>query len=91
MYVYFSDDTTVYERQVQQRTALISRSDIITISDQEAVMILVAIIRNNGISAEEIFALPEIKKIKIKLTAIQCFMESHDLEKKLRIHSPKTP
>lgn len=82
VYVYFSDDTTVYERQVQQRAALICRAAVVTISDPEAVMILVAIIRNCGISAEEILALPEIKKINIKLTAVQGFMEYHGLEKK---------
>jgi hypothetical protein len=91
VYVYFSDDTTVYERQVQQRTALICQSAIVTISDPEAIMILVAIIRNHCITAEEIHALPEIKKNNIKLAAIQGFMESHELKKKLRIHSSKTP
>jgi len=54
-------------------------------------MILVAIIRNHCITAEEIHALPEIKKNNIKLAAIQGFMESHELKKKLRIHSSKTP
>ncbi len=91
VYVYFSDDTTVYERQVQERASLICQSDTVTISDSEAVMILVAIIRNHGISAEEILALPEIKKINLKLTTIQGFMESHELEKKLRIYSSETP
>ena len=82
VYVYFADDTTVYERQVQQRISLICRVDTVSISDSEAVMILVAVIRNHGISAEEIHALPEIKKSNIKLTAIQRFMEDHELEKK---------
>ena len=82
VYVYFSDDAAVCERQVQKRTALICRVAVVTISDPEAVMILVAIIRNHGISAEEILALPEIKKINIKLTAIQGFLKYHGLEKK---------
>ncbi len=82
VYVYFSDDISVNDRQVKQRTKLISQADIVTISAQEAVMILFAIIRNHGISAEEILALPEIKKTNIKLTAIKSFMEYHEVEKK---------
>jgi hypothetical protein len=55
----------------------------VTISDPEAVMILVAIIRHHGISAEDILALPEIKKSKMKLANIQGFMEYHGLLKKI--------
>lgn len=83
VYVYFSDDASVYERQVQQRMSLISRSAVVAISDSEAVMILVAIIREQGISAEEILALPEIKKSKLKLSDIQGFMVHHGLLKKI--------
>ena len=83
VYVYFSDDASIYERQVQQRKSLVCRPAVVTISDPEAVMILVAIIRHHGISAEEILALPEIKKSKMKLTAIQGFLEYHGLEKKI--------
>jgi len=82
VYVYSSDDTAIYEKQVQQRTELISRSDTLTISDSEAIMILVAIIRNHDISAEEIVVLPEIKKRNINLSAIRSFMKYHGLEKK---------
>jgi hypothetical protein len=46
-------------------------------------MILVAIIRQHGISAEEIMALPEIKRSKTKLVNIQGFMESNGLLKKI--------
>lgn len=91
VYVYFSDDAAVCKRQVQKRTALVCRSAVVTISDPEAVMILVAIIRDHGISAEAILALPEIKKSKIKMTAIQSFLKYHGLEKKSRIHCLKAP
>jgi hypothetical protein len=83
VYVYFSDDILVYERQVQERKSLINKAAIITISDPEAIMILVAIIRQHGISAEEIMALPEIKRSKTKLVNIQGFMESNGLLKKI--------
>jgi len=83
VYIYFSDIDEVYEKQVRQRGSLVCRSAIVTISDPEAVMILVAIIRQHGISAEDILALPEIKRSKIKLANIQGFMEYHGLLKKI--------
>jgi hypothetical protein len=83
VYVYFSDNTSVYERQVQQRKSTISRPAIISISDLEAVMILVAIIRQHSISAEGILSLPKIKKSKLKPANIQRFMEYHGLLKKI--------
>jgi len=86
VYVYYSDDTSVFEKQVKQRTSFASQQAVVTISDPEAVLILVAIIRNHGLSAEEILALPEIKKNKIKLSAIQDFLKYHGLGKK-NLHS----
>jgi hypothetical protein len=83
VFVYFSDDTSVYERQVHKKKSLISRSAVITISDPEAILILVAIIRHHGLSAKDILALPEIRKSKIKLTNIEGFMEYHGLLKKI--------
>lgn len=86
VYVYFSDDALVYERQVQQKDSFVCRPAVATISDQEAVMILVSIIRHHDISAKEILALPEIKKSKMTKPAIQGFLEYHGLVKKFRIH-----
>ncbi len=45
-------------------------------------MILDAVIKHHDISAEEILVLPEIKKSKIELPAIQGFFEYHGLGKK---------
>jgi hypothetical protein len=83
VFVYFSDNSEVLEKQVQQRNSLISRSEMVTISDSEAVMILVAVIRHHDIAAEEILTLPEIKNSKMKLINIQGFMEYHGLLKKM--------
>lgn len=83
VYVYFSDDVLAYEQQVQQRKSLINKSAVITISDSEAVMILAAIIRQHGISTEDILALPEIKRSKMKPANIRGFMEFHGLLKKI--------
>jgi hypothetical protein len=82
VYVYFADDTLVYESQVRQRRSIVSRPPIVTITDPEAIMILVAIIKHHGISAEDILTLPEIKKSKLTQPAIQGFLEYHGLEKK---------
>jgi len=83
VYVYFSEDDLIYNRQVHQRRTSVCKSAVVTISDLEAIMILVAIIKRHGISAEEIKELPEIKKNKIKLTAIHGFLTFHGLEKKI--------
>jgi hypothetical protein len=83
VFVYFSDVDYIFEKQVNQRSSHICRSAIVTISDTEAILILVAIIRQHGISAEEIAALSEIKKSGIKLDKIKGFMEYHSLLKKI--------
>ena len=51
-------------------------------------MILVAIIKHHGISAEDIQALAEIKKNKLKLAVIKSFLEFHGLEKKTPASKP---
>lgn len=88
VYVYFSEDPSVYERQVRERRTIFYRPSVVTISDPEAVMILVAIIKHHGITAEQILVLPEIKKSKIKLAAIQGFLDYYGLEKKTADSSP---
>jgi hypothetical protein len=82
VYTYFSDDDSVYERQIRQRRKLRSQASVYPLSDSEAILVLVAIIRNHGISAEEILALPEIRKSKVTLTALERFLEYHGLVKK---------
>jgi hypothetical protein len=82
VFVYFSDTNSVYERQVQQRTSIVRRQAVVTISESEAIMILVAIIKHHGISLNEILALPEIKNSKMTGPAIQGFLEYHGLVKK---------
>lgn len=88
VYVYFAEDTLVYESQVQQRRSIVCRPPLVTIADSEAIIILVAIIKHHGISAEDILTLPEIKKSKLTKPAIQGFFEYHGLEKKI-LDSPQ--
>ncbi len=83
IYVYFSDIGEIYERQERQRCALIHHRTLADISDSEAIIILIAIIRYHGITVEDIMTLPEIKKSKMGKTAIQAFMEYHGLVKKI--------
>ena len=83
VYIYFSDNGVVRQNQLQQRRPLVQRSAIVSISNPEAIMILVAIIRQHGILPEDIMALPEIKKSKMRLANIQGFMEFHGLLKKI--------
>ena len=88
VFVYFSDVDDICGKQVHQRSSLICRSDIVTIADTEAILILVAIIQQHGISAEDIAALSEIKKSGIKLSNIKGFMEYHGLLKKIPAFRP---
>jgi hypothetical protein len=88
VYVYFAEDPSVYEKQVRERHTIVSLPSVVTISDAEAVMILVAIIKHHGITAEQILALPEIKKSKMRPKAIQGFLAYHGLEKKIPDSSP---
>jgi hypothetical protein len=83
VYVYFADDVSVYERQVKQRRTIVCQPPIVSITDPEAILILAAIIKHHGISAEDILALSEIKKSKISKQAIQGFLEYHGLVKKI--------
>ncbi len=85
VFVYFADDDKIHEGQRQQKRYDVDRSRTSTISNSEAVMILVAIISHHDISAEVIMSLPEIKKSKLTLSAVQGFMEHHGLQKKILI------
>lgn len=83
VYVYFSDEPEIYKTQMIKRQELTCRSLTETISDLEAILILVAIIRQHDISAEEIFRLPEVKNSNITLPALRGFLEHHGLVKKM--------
>ena len=83
VFVYFSDAISVYEEQYRNRCSVVVQQTAARIADAEAIMMLVAVIRHHGISAEEILALPEMKTIKMKPTVIQSFFEYHGLEKKI--------
>ncbi len=81
VYTYFSDDPKRYELQLKNRLEDIALAAG-PLSDADTVMILAALIRHHGITAEQIAALPEVKERKLSLLVIRKFMERHDLLKK---------
>ena len=80
VYVYFSDESDVYNKQIQEKTS--GTFPALAVSAGDAVMILVAIIKHHGISMEEILMLPEVKKSRLSKSAVQQFLHSHGLLKK---------
>ena len=54
VYVYFGDDQSTYTKQVEQRQSPLFTSSIIKLSDAEAIMILVAVIKHHGIFLHQI-------------------------------------
>lgn len=82
VYVYFGDDNSTYTRQVKQRQSVLSRHPVVNLSDPDAIMILVAIIKHHGISPEDIMRLPEIKRSNLTRPVIVAFIEQHELVKK---------
>lgn len=88
VFIYFAADGELYKRQRRQRCSDVSRSTVSSISASETIMILVAIIKHHDISADSIMSLPEIKKGKLTLSAVQGFIEHHGLVKKTPISKP---
>ena len=83
VFIYFSDDPLINKKQIQERNTFVCKPSVVTISDPDAVIILVAIIKHHGISMEEILALPEIRKSKMTKDAVQGFLQFHGLVKKI--------
>lgn len=81
VFIYFSDDPMRYERQVRNRVITISRV-IKPLTEPEAIIILVALIKQQAFTAEQLFALPEVQKSKISTDSIQKFLQQHGLQKK---------
>lgn len=80
VYVYFSDESNVYRKQIQEKIS--GTLPAMALSAGDAVMVLVAIIKHHGISVEDILLLPEVRKIGLSKSAVQHFLHSHGLLKK---------
>lgn len=86
VYVYFSDDKVKYTEQVANRLEEIALGE--AISDADAIVILVALIRHHGFTAEHLAELPEVKGKTILVPAIDNYLRQHGLGKKTQ-HSKR--
>ena len=80
VYVYFSKDDDTYNQQVQNRLQTIDRT--VQITDADAVVILVALIKQPDISLDDLAQLPDLKGKAFSPAVIRTFLEHHDLLKK---------
>ena len=81
VYVYFSDNPVTYKQQRKSHSKLTHPAGEF-LPEADAVMILAALIKHQGICLEEIMTLPEIRMHKIPSAAIRDFLERHGLVKK---------
>ena len=87
VYVYFSDDATRYNEQLQNRSrGFISIGKLL--SDADAVIILTALIKHRGISVEDIMQLPEVRTRGFSQGVIREFLDRHGLLKKTPTTKP---
>lgn len=83
VFVYFSDDPVQYELQVKNRV-IPARSGILKqLTESEAITILVALIKQQSLTAKKLSALPDVKRNKISKDMIQHFLNQHNLQKKI--------
>ena len=80
VYVYFSDDDTRYEEQVANRLEEIALGA--AIGDADAIVILVALIKHHGFTADHIAGLAEVKEKKLSVPVIDNYLLQHGLGKK---------
>ena len=80
VYIYFSDDVERYEQQAANRLEAPEFDG--PMSDADAVLILVALIKHHEITAHDLARLPEVRAKKITPQAIDEYLKQHGLEKK---------
>jgi AraC-like DNA-binding protein len=81
VYVYFSDNADVYKHQLQKISATFTEAAE-DVSEVDAIVILVALIKGHSLCVEDIIALPDVRAQKISSFSIGKFMENHGLIKK---------
>lgn len=79
VYVYFSADEHRYKDQSQRRASSLETASI---TEADAIAILVALIKTHGITPEQIMALPQVKARRLSWAAIEKFLHHHDLLKR---------
>jgi hypothetical protein len=80
VYVYFSDDEVRYSEQTENRLEDYALDE--PISDADAIVILVALIKHHGFTADHLAELPEVKECALSVAAIDRYLRQHDLGKK---------
>lgn len=82
VFVYFSKKNKKYLEQLKCRQTESTLFKTNLISDMDAVKILVAVIKQKGITVEELARLPELKQRKYSHALLRAFFTRHGLEKK---------
>ena len=80
MYFYFSDDQAKRKKQTTNQLEDIALGA--SISDADAIVILVALIKHHGFAADHLAGLPEVKGRSLLAPAIDNYLKQHGLEKK---------
>lgn len=80
VYVYFSDDEAKYSEQTAKRLEAVVLGE--SINDADAIVILVALIKHHGFSADHLAGLPEVRARALTVSAVDSYLKQHGLEKK---------
>jgi len=88
VYIHFSDQAGRYGQQVKRRLVAGDPVGKDTITEGDAIVILVAILNHQSISPKEIIVLPEVNERGISELAIQNFLQSHGIVKKILDSDP---
>ena len=86
VYVYFSDDQAKRKKQTTNQLEEIALGA--SISDADAIVILVSLIKHHGFTAEHLAELPEMQAKALFVPAIENYLRQHGLEKKT-LHSKR--
>ena len=81
VFIYFSDDQEQYRQQVKKGLSTIL-FPVKSLSDAQAITILIALIKHHNMTIDDILVLPEVKQSKLPFEVIKGFLEYHGLLKK---------
>ena len=80
VYVYFSDDADRYKQQAKNRLEAVALNK--QMSDTDAILILVALIKHHDITVDDLAKLPEVKAKNLCATVIDGYLKQHGFGKK---------
>lgn len=92
LYIYFSKNPMVFEKQKRAREELIrSRATLDLPSDGDAVIILVTLIKHPNDSMKQLLRRVRRRGIKVSIEKCRNLFMYHDLKKKLRVQRNQKP